>query len=96
MENRVQVQAKAQATAKKKAKESLDLLLAYRNVFGTAQAEKVVNDLIKRYMLRSSMDDSPNRLAFHEGERNVVLFILTMLNIDEDKLRERVNNVKDA
>lgn len=81
---------------KKKDKEQLELLLAYRNVFGTATGEKVLNDLIKRYILRSSMHDNPTRIAFSEGERNVVLTILTALNINEDNLRERVNNVKTS
>jgi len=77
----------------KKDKESLDLLLAYRNTFGTEKGKVVLNDLIRRFVLRPNMHDNPNRLAFNEGERNVVLMILTTLNINEDDLRERVNNV---
>lgn len=80
--------------SKKRDKESLDVLIAYRQVFSTEQGEKVLNDLVKRFMLRSSMHDTPTVMAFREGERNIVLTILAALNIDENQLKERLQYVK--
>ena len=74
-------------------KRHLELLIAYRTTFGTPNGKEVLNDLIKSYMLRSSMSTDAQQTAFREGERNVILKILTMLNINEDEIRERVNNV---
>jgi hypothetical protein len=45
-------------------------------------------------MLRSSMHDNPVVMAFREGERNVVLTILAALNIEENQINERIQNVK--
>ena len=72
-----------------KAKEDLDLLLTYRKVFSSEEGQQVLEDLKKRYMLRSSMNDNPQRTAFFEGERNVVLLILATLNVDDKTLKER-------
>lgn len=76
-----------------RAKEDLDLLLAYRKVFGSEEGKQVLEDLKKRYLLRSSMHDNPQRTAFFEGERNVVLLILATINVDEKTLQERINYV---
>lgn len=77
-------------------KEQLDLILAYKKTFESESGTKVLNDLIKRHMLKSSMNDNDSRVIFGEGERNVVLTILAILNITEDNLRERIANVKKA
>jgi len=74
--------------------EGLDLILAYRQVFSTEQGKKVIDDLIKRFMLRSSMSLDPHQIAFQEGERNIVLMLLHTLNIDEEQLRERIKHAK--
>lgn len=78
---------------KKKEQEGLDLMIAYRQTFSTKFGEKVLADLQKRYNLRSSFHDNPTRLAFNEGERNVVLMIMSLLSIDENQIQERVQNV---
>ena len=82
------------AASKKRDKESLDTLIAYRQVFATEYGQKLLNDLTKRFMLRSSMSDNPVVMAFREGERNVVLTILAALNIDENEINERIQNVR--
>ena len=79
--------------SRKKEKEALDTLIAYRQTFTSDAGEKVLADLNKRYMQRSSYNDNPMKIAFNEGERNVVLTILAALNINEDQLKERVQNV---
>lgn len=79
---------------RKQEKERLDLLLAYRHIFTLPQGEKVLNDLLKRHLFRSSMDaTNPHMTSFNEGERNVVLSVMKMLNIEENHIRERLQNV---
>ena len=78
---------------KKQEKENLELVLAYRHVFATEMGKVVLADLIKRYDMRPSFSDNALRMAFNEGERNVVLVILKALNIDEQQLQQRIKNV---
>ncbi len=75
---------------------NLDLLKSYISVFSSPEGEKVLNDLISRYMLRSSMHDNPTQVSFREGERNVVLQIIAALNLDAKTLRERGKDAKKA
>jgi predicted type IV restriction endonuclease len=78
----------------KKEKEALDTLVAYRQAFSTDYGKRVIDDLTKRYMMRSSMSQDALTLAFKEGERNVLLTILAVLKIDETQINERISNVR--
>ena len=68
----------------------LDTLISYRATFNTEAGQKVLSDLIKRYMMRPSMSVRDADTFFMEGERNVVLMILKALEIDEKTIQERV------
>ncbi len=78
---------------KEKQKADLSLLIAYRATFSSESGQKVLADLTRRFQERSSMHDNPQRTAFMEGERNVLLTILAALKIDENQITERKANV---
>jgi hypothetical protein len=78
-----------------KEKEGLDLMIAYRQCFSTPAGEKVLADLQKRFNDRSSyVHGDPHGTSMREGERNVYLQIRHMLNVPEDKINERIENVR--
>ncbi len=81
------------AKLKKQEKEQLEMLLSYRNIFGTEHGKLVLADLIKRYEMRPSFSTDALLMAFNEGQRNVILVILKALNIDEQQLQQRIKNV---
>lgn len=79
---------------KKKAEERIvDLAVAYKNIFSSPQGEMVLYDLMNRgHILQSSFGKnlSPHDIFFREGERNVVLQILSMLDLDVQRLKEHI------
>lgn len=79
----------------KKEKESLDILIAYRQTFSTPAGEKVLADLKRRFNDRTSyVSGDPHGTSMREGERNVFLQIMHMLTIPEEKINERITNVR--
>lgn len=69
----------------------VDTLKAYQDVFNSASGTKVLLDLMKTHnMLNSSFNENVNTVIFKEGERNVVLRILSILNTDVSSLLERI------
>lgn len=72
----------------------------YQFVFKGKEGERVLADMMSRYhMLGPVMDDSSLQIAYKEGQRNVVLEILNLLNTDEYKLikalEDRYKGVSD-
>lgn len=68
------------------------LVVEYRQVFGTEAGKNVLYDLMKAgHMLGSSfVKGDSHELAFREGERNTVLRILTILKTDPQKLQAEI------
>jgi len=82
-----------------KNKEVMDTLLkiksAYKDAFATEAGQVVLDDLMKYcHMLgptyRGDLDDT----VYNEGMRNVVLYILSILNTDTAALRTRYENIQ--
>lgn len=71
----------------RKAKMSL-----YQTVFGTDEGKKVLKDLEAVCGFKSvSFDENPYRTAYHEGMRAVYLYILWMIEgEDEEDLKREV------
>lgn len=64
---------------------------AYRSFFETPQGILILNDMMKKYgVLHTTFRGDVNEMLVREGERNVVLRILSILKIDINKLRERI------
>lgn len=63
----------------------------YRRVFTTEQGKRVLHDMmLTNYVLNPTWSPgaSDRDLAYREGARSVVLKILTLLEVDPNKLRE--------
>ncbi len=82
---------------KKVERKSLALIKAYKNVFESHEGQLVLKDLMKaHHMLAPSFKGDAVKAVFSEGERNVVLRILTILKTDVGQLLERINaNARD-
>ncbi len=69
----------------KKTQEQRDLIISYKQAFGSAQGKSVLFDLMNRFHVLNAHDGEPMR----EGERAVVLYIMQQckMNLKEfDKL----------
>jgi hypothetical protein len=59
----------------------------YHLTFSSAHGRRVLLDMMAKFHLNhSSFHRDPHVTAFREGERNSVLYILTMLNMTERDL----------
>tara|TARA_R100001591_G_scaffold96080_1_gene101893 strand:- start:24 stop:245 length:222 start_codon:yes stop_codon:yes gene_type:complete len=66
-----------------------DLRAAYRTLLNTEDGQIVMKDLQARYHIHgSTFSADPNETAYREGQRTVVLFLLSMLQ--EPKTREDI------
>lgn len=73
-----------------------DTILAYKDTFNSEQGKKVLYDLMKvcHLLQPSYVGGTPEETAFREGERSVVLRILTQLETDAEKLIEFIKQSK--
>lgn len=68
------------------------LALDYRKVFGSPEGQRVLFDLMKaHHMLSPVFRKDKDEALFHDGERNVVLRIMTKLKMDPAKLKEAMD-----
>ena len=64
------------------------LISKYRAVFGSAEGRAVLYDLMKVNFVMSPtiVSNKTDLVLVHEGQRNAILRILTILKIDPEKL----------
>jgi len=64
----------------------------YKVAFGGTQGQKVLWDMMKAHSFVTSTmnENTPHVMAFREGERNVVLRILTILKQSPEKVMDRI------
>lgn len=87
------------ATKKEQALKQVELIQTYKRVFNDSEdGFKILIDLMRNFnMLRSSYDGkvADNLVVFNEGQRNVVLYILSKVNMDENKLYEIIRRIEE-
>lgn len=72
-------------------------LVDYKTTFNSEAGKKVLIDLINaHWMTRPTFHESATEMAFREGERNVVLRILHMLNVDASKMLHIIEEARNA
>lgn len=77
--------------ADSQAKRQIAKVTDYKMVFGTPHGSRVLMDMMKTHgILQSSFDKDPYLTAFKEGERNAVLRILTVLKINVEDIKKRI------
>lgn len=66
-----------------------DLRTLYKVVLNNEDGHKVINDLAARFHIHgSTFSNEPTETAYREGQRTVVLFLLSMLR----EQKEPMNN----
>jgi len=70
--------------------------LDYKRTFQSASGRRVLQDLMDvHHMLRSSFDEKNSHLtAFKEGEKNVVIRILSILKMDIEALKDHIEEIE--
>ncbi len=72
-------------------RKKLEELNLYQAVFNTAEGKRVLYDLMKVHHMTGPLPDRhPGEIHRAEGERNVVLRILSILNVDSLRLEEKL------
>lgn len=75
----------------KKAKSQVKVFQSYKDVFLSPHGEVVLKDLMTKYsLLNSTFSGDVNEMLIREGERKVVLHILSVLKINITELNERI------
>lgn len=73
-------------------KEYIKLVKDYQSVFNNEVGRNVLYDLMNQHnILSSTFDDNAIEMARQEGERNVILRVLSLLKESPMKLLERIN-----
>lgn len=75
------------------AQRQVRLVEKYAHVFGSVDGMEVLHDLMENHwVLKSTAINakSSRDVVMREGERNVILRILTLLKVDPRQLRERI------
>lgn len=68
----------------------------YRQTFGTQAGRRVLGDLFRSYLYRSShVAGDPHETSFREGERNVVLKIRAALKMTEEELERWTETIRN-
>ena len=75
----------------------VDIINSYKRVFDSEDGNTVLNDLMKKgYILRPThAGDDIAASNKNEGKRELVLYIMTKLNMDADKLKTQIERSKD-
>lgn len=68
-----------------------DLIKDYHEVFASEAGKRVLYDLLKKgHILHANYNGNTNDMLFRDGERNIVLYIMTQINTDPQKLTELI------
>ena len=71
----------------KRIKKQKEMVSTYKRVFTSDDGRRILSDLMNVCgMQRSSFDSDPLKMAYHEGERAVVLRILKSVNVSAFQL----------
>ena len=79
-------------TDAKRANKQVSLIAAYHNVFSSTDGVRVLHDLMRNHhILSNTFSGDVNEMLVREGERNVVLRIFSLMKMDVQKLKERID-----
>ncbi len=76
--------------------QKLDILKDYQDVFKTHAGQRVLQDLMHTHWIMSSTyTNDTTQMYIREGERNVVLRVLSILKVNMNELHERIKHDKE-
>ncbi len=70
----------------------------YKRLFSSEQGQRVLSDLLQNHfvMRHTYTKGDPMGTVFKEGQRNVVLRIISILGIDESQMLTLIQETSDA
>lgn len=73
-------------------------VIDYKRTFATQSGQKVLHDLIKAHFILQPTYSREHRedVIFKEGQRNVLLRILTILDQDPEKIRKLIREATNG
>lgn len=85
----------AKQAIEKTAKKTYARVLDYKRTFATKAGRNVLHDLMDtHHMLRPSFVLDPHQAAFREGERSVLLRILTIMKTEPAQLLAHIEEIQ--
>lgn len=79
-------------STKKAATAQLERIKLYQSVFAGPNGKAVLDDLMKNHhILSNTFTGDANQTIFNEGERNVVLRIMSILKLNTNRLQQRID-----
>lgn len=73
----------------------LSNLKDYQRTFNSEHGQRVLYDMMnEHYFMRSSFDPNPYEMAFREGQKNVILRVMTILKLDLVKIKEKIEGAE--
>ena len=82
-------------TPKSSEDQIIELQKAYHATFSSTQGKTVLNDLeLRNWTRRPTISAQPHFMAYREGQRSVLLYIKTMMEVDTKRLREMVEEME--
>ncbi len=80
----------------KVSKRSVAKVTCYKAFWNTPEGRKVLEDMILHHNVMSSsfVKDDPYETAFKEGERNVILRILSIIKINPKKMIKLIEEIE--
>jgi len=82
--------------AREQTKKAMSRIQRYRNVFESADGRWVLNDMMAAHGMLQPHPSDPQKMALKEGERLVVLRIMTILKQNPELLRERMEEYEKS
>jgi hypothetical protein len=77
-------------TSEKVMQEIREKKQTYQTTFESAEGKKVLEDLERFFVYRTTFSQNQQQLAFNEGQRSVVLHIKNIMKLDLEKTEEQV------
>jgi hypothetical protein len=79
------------AEEKSSARRQIAKAVDYQNTFRSEHGKRVLNDLVSQhFVMGSTFNGDVQTMAFQEGQRQVVLRILTVLKLDAEKVQNLI------
>jgi hypothetical protein len=73
----------------------IELQKAYHATFSSTQGKRVLSDLeVRNWMKSPTISPELHFMAYREGQRSVLLYIKTMMEVDTKRLREMIEEME--
>jgi len=82
--------------AKDQHRKAVEKVQRYKNVFDSVEGRWVLNDMMAAHGMLNPHPSDPHKMVLKEGERLVILRILTFLKENPERLKERIEEYEKS